>query len=82
MVILDLDSLVMNDFTKEELQGLFKNTHDDQACAVLKAYDAQCDYPDGSPKPVKYRKTMSYYEELSGIPIHELKKHWRCIENE
>lgn len=72
----------MNDFSIDEHQGIFENTHDDRACAALKAYDTQCNYSDGSLKPAKYRKTMRDFEQITGIPVDELKKHWRCIEDE
>lgn len=69
----------MNDFTKEELYGEFKNSHDDKACSILKEYDSQADYLDGTPKPVKEIKTLKWYADKHGYSTKELKQHWKCI---
>jgi hypothetical protein len=62
--------------------GEWKNDHDDEACNALKEYDTQCDYSDGTPKPARYTKPLSYYSEKIGRTSKELKEHWRCIEND
>lgn len=65
-----------------EYEQAFTNSHDDHACYLLKTYNLQADYADGTPRPAKEVNPLSWYAKEFGYTTKQLKEHWRCINND